>query len=103
MLVKCTQYINYEISNNKSKIFLNLIKLNLFGSIYPKNSKSRYFITCLNKYSKYLDVKFLRLKSISEDTFIEYVIKEQRQFDKKLKVFREDNALKFNDINNLYI
>ena len=103
MLAKYTQYTNHEISNNKLKSFWNLIKLNLFDSVYTKNLKSKYFITFLNEYSNYLEVKILRLKSISKNAFIEFITREQRQFNKRLKIFRVDNALEFNEINNVYI
>ena len=103
MLVKYTQHINYEISINKSKIFLNLIKLDLFDSVYTKNSKSKYFITFQNEYNKHLNAKVVSLKSRSKNLFIKFVTKERRQFDKKLKIIRVNNALEFNDINKLCI
>ena len=103
MLAKCEQHINHRISNNKLKDFFNLIKSDLFDSVYIKNPTSKSFITFLNEYNKCLNTKVLRLKSISKDVFIKFVTREQRQFDKKLKIFRIINALEFNDINNLYL
>ena len=101
VLARCTQHTNYEIFIKKSKDFLDL--LNLFDPVYTENLKSEYFITFLNEYNKYLDAKVLSLKSMSKDTFIEFVTREQRQSGKKLKIIRVDNALEFNNINKLCI
>ena len=53
VLAKSTQHINHKISNNKSLTFLDLVKFDLFGPIYIKDFKNKYFITFLDEYSIY--------------------------------------------------
>ena len=40
---------------------------------------------------------------MSKDAFIEFVIREQKQLGKKLKIYRVDNALEFNEIKEICI
>ena len=68
----------------------------LFDSVQvPSYSNKRYFITFIDKYSKWLEIKALTNKNNAFNAFQTYILKEERLMNIKLKNFRSDNGIKY--------
>ncbi len=64
-------------------------------------SNKRYFITFLDKFSKWLEVESLSFKNDAFKAFERYLIKEERNSSKKLKTLRTDNRTELLKIHDL--
>ena len=54
-------------------------------------SNKRYFITFINKYSKWLEIKALTNKNDAFNAFQTYILKEEKLMNIQSKNFRNDN------------
>ena len=69
-----------------------MIQFNLFEPTQITSfSNKRYFITFLNKFSKWLEIECLLFKNNAFKTFKHYLIKKERNSFKKLKTLRTNN------------
>ncbi len=102
ILAKAKKHINHNISSNKCTKYLELVQSDLFKPTQVANfSNKRYFITFLDKFSKWLEVECLSFKNNAFKAFERYLIKEERNSSKKLKTLRTDNGTEFFEIHNL--
>lgn len=98
---KFTNKIN-KLSSNKEFDILEKITSDLCGPINPNTyNKYKYFITFLDKKTRYLDIKLLKTKSEAYSAFIEFKEKEENNKDnKRIRIYATDNSTKF--INNKF-
>jgi len=96
ILAKAKRYINHNISSNKCTEYLELVQFDLFEPTQVSSySNKRYFITFLDKFSKWLEVECLSFKNDTFKAFKRYLIKEERNSSKKLKTLQTDNGTEF--------
>ena len=98
---KFTNRIN-KLSSNKDFDLLEKVTSDLCGPISPNTYDNyKYFITFLDKKSRYLDIKLLRTKNEALNAFIEYKNKEENNpNNKRIRVYATDNGTEF--INNKF-
>jgi len=98
---KFTNKIN-KLSSNKEFDLLEKITSDLCGPISPNTYDNyKYFITFLDKKSRYLDIKLLRSKNEALKAFIEYKNKEENNpNNKRIRIYATNNRTEF--INNKF-
>ncbi len=101
ILAKAKRHINHNISSNKCTKYLELVQSDLFEPTQTSSfSNKKYFITFLDKFSKWLEIECLSFKNDAFKAFERYLIKEERNSSKKLKTLRTDNGTEFFEIYN---
>lgn len=80
----------------QSNDVLDLVHTDLCGPMNVKTlAGSKYLLTFMDDYSRYVCVYFLKDKSGVFDAFSKYVAMAERQTGRKLKVLRSDNGAEF--------
>ena len=80
-------------SQRKTTKPLQLIHSDLCGPLnIPSVGGSRYFITFIDDYSRYVTVYFLKTKDEAYEKFVEYVSLVENQLDLTVKKFRSDGG-----------
>ena len=81
-------------SENKSTRPLQLIHSDVCGPIHvPSIGGSRYFVTFIDDYSRYVTVHLMKTKDESFDKFVEYVVQCENTFGVKLGDFELDGEM----------
>lgn len=102
ILAKATKHINHEISESKTCEFLEIIRSDLFGPVNnPSLDNKKYFVTFLDDYTKYLVIEVLNTKDQTTKAWQNFVLREQRFSDKKIKIYRTDNDTEFFEISKI--
>ena len=82
-----------KTSQRKTTKPLQLIHSDLCGPLNIASvGGSKYFVSFIDDYSRYVSVYFLKTKDEAYDKFIEYVELVENQFDLKVKKFRSDGG-----------
>ena len=98
ILAKSKRHPNHKISGNKPTEYLELIQSDLFGPTQVNSfSNKKYFITFLDKATKWLVAKPLNAKSDTFNAFKEWIKCEERSTGKKLINFKTDNGREYNE------
>jgi hypothetical protein len=98
---KFTNKIN-RLSSNKEFDMLEKITSDLCGPINPNTyDKYKYFITFLDKKTRFLEIKLLRTKDEAYSAFIEFKEREENNKDnKRIRIYATNNGTEF--INNKF-
>jgi hypothetical protein len=90
------------LSNNKDFDMLEKITSDLCGPINPNTyNKYKYFITFLDKKTRFLKLKLLRTKDEAYRAFVEFKEREENNKDnKRIRIYATDNGTEF--INNKF-
>jgi hypothetical protein len=98
---KFTNKIN-RLSSNKEFDMLEKITSDLCRLINPNTyNKYKYFITFLDKKTRFLEIKLLRTKDEAYNAFIEFKEREENNKDnKRIKIYATNNSTEF--INNKF-
>ena len=98
---KFTNKIN-KVSNNKEFDILEKITSDLCGPINPLTyNKYKYFITFLDKKTRFLEIKLLKTKNEAYSAFLEFKEREENNKDnKRIRIYATDNGTEF--INNKF-
>ena len=95
-LCKITAKPFHTYSGVQSHEVLELVHTDLCGPMNVKTlAGSRYFITFVDDYSRYVCIYFLKDKSDVFEAFSKYVTMAERQTGKKLKILRSDNGTEY--------
>lgn len=83
-------------SNTKSSQPLDLIHADV-GCVLdtPSPSGTKYFLTMIDDYSRYIEIYFMKQKSETAGYIKEYVKKMETQFERKVKKIRSDQGGEF--------
>ena len=95
---KFTNKINHNTSNNTNKLeYLDKVTSDLCSPISPLTyDKYKYFITFLDKATRYLEVQLLRTKDEAYTCFTEFKSREENNKDNhKIRIFSTDNGGEF--------
>jgi len=98
---KFTNKIN-RLSSNKEFDMLEKITSDLCGLINLNTyNKYKYFITFLDKKTRFLEIKLLRTKDEAYSAFIEFKEREENNKDnKRIRIYATNNSTEF--INNKF-
>jgi hypothetical protein len=98
---KFTNKIN-KLSNTKEFDLLEKITSDLCGPISPPTyNKYRYFITFLDKKSRFLEIELLKTKDEAYNAFIKFKSREENnKNNKRIRIYATDNRTEF--INNKF-
>ena len=93
---KFTNQIN-KVTNHKSFDYLEKISSDICGPIAPvTHDNYKYFITFMDIYSRYLEVKLLRSKDEAVDAFSAYAsLYENNSKGKRIRIFATDNGTEY--------
>jgi hypothetical protein len=95
---KFTNKVNYNTNDNNTKLeYLDKVASDLCGPINPRTYDNyRYFITFLDKATRYLEVQLLRTKDEAYSAFSEFKLKaENNKHNYKIRVYATDNGREF--------
>ena len=82
-----------SLSNIKTIEYLDLVSSDICGPINPKTwDNYKYFITFLDKSTRFLEVILLKKKSEALNAFKVYKAKAENQSNKRIKRLRTDNG-----------
>ena len=96
ILAKDKRYINKESFNKKEYNVLERIYSDIGGPLSPTYNNYRYYITFLDKKSRYLWLFLLRYKNKAFQTFLNYAKKAENNNNKKrIREFFSDNRYKY--------
>jgi len=85
-------------SDAKSTELLGIVHSDLCGPMEVKSlGNNLYFMTFIDDKSGFCKIYFLKHKSDAFDKFIEYEAEAERQTGKKIKIFRSDGGLEYNN------
>ena len=88
--------VSFYSSPHKSSSLLDYIHLNLFGRVdVPSLSKSRYYVSFIDDYSRRAFVYFLKSKLEVFSGFKEFKNLVENQTGRKIKCLRIDNGNEF--------
>ncbi len=93
---KFTNKINHQTNNTKLE-YLDKVSSDLCGPITPKTYDGyKYFVTFLDKATRYLEVQLLRTKDEAYNAFYEYKQKaENNKENKRIRIYATDNGGEF--------
>ena len=93
---KFTNHIN-KTTNHKSFEYLEKISSDICGPITPvTHDNFKYFITFMDIYSRYLEVKLLRAKDEAVDAFSAYAnLYENNSNNKRIRILATDNGTEY--------
>lgn len=94
-----------RIVGRQTKDVLELIHADLCGPVpVESNGGSKYFLTCTDDFSRKCTIYYLKSKSEIKSYIEKFIIRVERETDRKVKRFRTDNGLEFcnNDLKRLY-
>lgn len=93
---KFTNKINKTI-NHKRFDYLEKISSDICGPFDPNTYDNyKYFITFMDIYSRYLEVKLLRSKDEAYDAFTQYInFHENNKYNKRIRIFATDNGTEY--------
>ena len=97
----CVEGKMHDISHKSktiisSKRILELLHVDLFGpTSHDSIGNKKYCLVIVDDYSRYCWVFFLKLKSETQQTFIDFANEQQRQHEVTIKVIRSDNGSEF--------
>ena len=104
ILTKSKRHPNHKSSGEKPLNYLDLVQSDLFGPTQVNSfSNKRYFITFLDKATKWLVAKPLNAKSDTCNVFKEWIKREERSTGTKLKNFKTDNGREYNEVTVYYL
>ena len=94
---KFTNKINKTTTTNKQLEYLDKIASDICGPILPIGyNNNRYFITFLDKATRYLSIKLLKAKSETYTAFREYKqLVENNNTNKRIKLLATDNGTEY--------
>jgi hypothetical protein len=94
---KFTNQINHKTNNIQELQYLDKIASDLCGQITPSTyDRYKYFITFLDKATKFLEVKLLRTKDEAYEAFYEFKQRaENNKNNYKIRTFVSDNGGEF--------
>src|SRR3954447_21990670 len=79
-----------------SKRILELLHVDLFGpTSHDSIGNTKYCLVIVDDYSRYCWVFFLKLKSETKQTFVDFAKEQQRQHEVTIKIIRSDNGSEF--------
>src|SRR4051812_22919874 len=79
-----------------SKRILELLHVGLFGPpSHDSIGNKKYCLVIVDDYSRYCWVFFLKLKSETQQTFVDFAKEQQRQHEVTIKIIRSDNGSEF--------
>jgi hypothetical protein len=85
-------------SRRKLKQPLDLVVSDVCGYMQTESiGKKLYFITFIDVYSRYCEVRFLRQKNEAVQESINFIERMKTQFDRKPKIFRSDRGTEYLD------
>ena len=85
-----------QVSNTRSNGILDMIHSDVFGPVTNLSyGHSKYFVTFIDDYSRFVWVRFIQNKSEVYDKFIELITMLENVTGQKLKVFRSDRGGEF--------
>src|SRR4051812_16546109 len=80
----------------KSKRILELLHVDLFGPpSHASRGGNKYCLVIVDDYSRYTWVYFFKLKSETQENFIDFINMVQRQHNLPVLVIRSDNDTEF--------
>ena len=79
-----------------SKRILGRLHVDLFGpTSHDSLGNKKYCLVIVDDYSRYCWVFFLKLKSETQQIFIDFANEQQRQHEVTIKIIRSDNGSEF--------
>eukprot|EP00253_Pinus_taeda_P034563 PITA_34563 len=89
-------YVSFPSGGKRAKQILELVHSDVFGPVkVPSLSKSVYYVSFIDDFSRNTWMCFLKKKSEVFDKFKEFKALVENQIEKKLKVLRKDNGGEF--------
>jgi hypothetical protein len=91
-----------KVSNTKEFNILEKITSDLYSPITPLTyNKYKYFITFLDKKSRYLELELLKIKDKAYNAFIKFKAREENnKNNKRIRIYATNNKTEF--INNKF-
>src|SRR6266516_4388604 len=93
-----TNKVNKESRNSLREYhYLEKVTSDVYSSIKPKTYNGyRYFVTFLDKATRHIEAKLLRIKDKVYEAFIEFKARAENNPDKyKIRIFATDNSGKY--------
>ncbi|XP_038895765.1 uncharacterized protein LOC120083929 [Benincasa hispida] len=85
--------LSFELHNNRSSAVFDLIHANIWGPFStPTHVGHKFFLTIVDDHSRFTWVFMLKSKSGVLKIIPQFFSYVETQYDKKIKVFRSDNA-----------
>ena len=99
---KFTNKVNYNTNNSNNFQYLSKVTSDLCGPITPLTYNNyRYFITFLDKATRYLEVELLRTKDEAYNSFYNFKQRAENNKDNhKIRIYATDNGREF--VNNKF-
>lgn len=89
---KITRKICKDSGNSCSQI-LEKIHSDVAGPFSTKSVGGKYYyISFIDEFSRYAEIKFIANKSLVEDAVKEFITRIERQMGQKVKIFKSDNG-----------
>lgn len=89
---KMVRNISKDTANSCTDI-LQKIHSDVSGPFSTKSLGGKlYYVTFIDEYSRYIEVKFITHKHEVEDAVKEFIKRVERQTEKKVKIFKSDNG-----------
>ena len=95
---KFTNKINHKTNTTTTKLeYLDKIASDICGPINPITyNRYKYFITFLDKATRYLEVQLIRTKDEAYNCFSDFKSREENNKDnKRIRIYSTDNGTKF--------
>lgn len=90
------QRVPYPPSESRANDVLQLVHADVWGPMERSSlGGARYFLVIEDDFSSYRHVYFMKAKSEVKNNIEEFLLKAERETNRKLKVFRSDNGLEF--------
>ena len=90
--------VKFSTSKHKSRGLLDYVHTDVWGSIkVTSKGGSRYFVTFVDDYSRYVWIYFLKHKNEVFDTFKRWRAMVENRTGRKLKTLRSDNGTEYTD------
>lgn len=85
-----------KLSNIYTGDVLELVHTDICGPMKTvSQGGSRYFITFIDDYSRFVVTRFLRQKSDAFEAFKDFMVEAEKQTGRKLKCLRSDNGREY--------
>jgi hypothetical protein len=82
----------FSISSHVSTVPLEIVHTDVWGPALPSVHNSKYYVSFINDYSRYVWVYFLKSKSDVENIFLQFQRHDERMLNTKVRAIQSDGG-----------